>query len=114
MDTQKKKLSALYYGLGALSLLIGCLVATAILFFGARDLPAAITEAYDLNSLTQIVVPGSADLALSRTGAYAVYYEHRSVVDGVEYVNGETPPSLNCVLTRQNHAGRDSPCPRFC
>jgi len=101
MDTQKKKLSALYYVLGALSLLIGCLVTTAILFFGARDLPASIAEAYDLNGLTQIVVPGSANLALSRTGAYAVYYEHRSVVDGVEYINGETPPSLNCILTRQ-------------
>jgi hypothetical protein len=102
MDTQKKKLSALYYGLGALILLIGCLVATTILFFGARNLPAAIAEAYNLDSLTQVVVPGSADLALSRTGAYAVYYEHRSVVDGVEYVNGETSPSLDCVLTRQN------------
>lgn len=102
MDTQKKKPSALYYGLGAFSLLIGCLIAAAILVYGARDLPASIAKAYDLNGLTQIVVPGSTDLALSRTGAYAVYYEHRSVVDGVEYVNGETPPSLNCVLTRQN------------
>jgi hypothetical protein len=101
MDTQRKKLSALYYGLGALILLIGCLTSTAILFFGARDFPVAIAEAYDLNSLTQIVVPGSAELTLSRTGAYAVYYEHRSVVDGVEYINGETPPSLDCALTMQ-------------
>jgi hypothetical protein len=100
MDTQKKKPSALYYGLGALSLLIGCLVAAAIFVIGARELPASIAEAYDLNGLTQIVVPGSTELTLSRTGAYAVYYEHRSLVDGVEYVNGETPPSLNCVLTR--------------
>ncbi|UCC53293.1 MAG: hypothetical protein JSV68_04860 [Anaerolineaceae bacterium] len=101
MDRQKKKPGALYYGLGAIILLTGCLVATAILIFGARGLPAAITEAYDLNRLTQIVVPGSADLALSRTGAYAVYYEHRSVIDGVEYVSGETPPPLDCALTMQ-------------
>ena len=73
MNTQKKKLSALYYGLGALILLFGCPIAAAILFFGTRDLPAAISDAYDLNGLTQVVVPGSVDLTLSRTGAYAVY-----------------------------------------
>jgi len=101
MNTQKKKLSALNYGLGALILLFGCPIAAAILFFGTRDLPAAISEAYDLNGLTQVIVPGSVDLTLSRTGAYAVYYENRSVVDGVEYINGETPPALNCSLTMQ-------------
>jgi len=39
MNTQKKKLSALNYGLGALILLFGCPIAAAILFFGTRDLP---------------------------------------------------------------------------
>jgi len=101
MDTQKKKLSPLYYSLGLLILLIGCLTAATILVFGARDLPAALAKAYDLNSLTQVVVPGSADLTLSRRGAYAVYYEHRSVVDGVAYISGETPPALDCTLIGQ-------------
>ena len=99
MNNQKTKPSGWYYGLAVLALVLGCLVATAILYPGTRGLPASIAEAHDLSCLTQVVVPGSADLTLSRTGAYAVYYEYRSVVDGVEYVRSETPPAVECSLT---------------
>ena len=108
MDTRNTKPSAWYYGLGALILLLGCAIATAVLFFGARHLPTSIAEVYDLDRLTQTIVPDSADLTLSRTGAYAVYYERRSVVDGVQYLGSEMPPALECSLTLQD-ASREIP-----
>ena len=108
MDTRNTKPSAWYYGLSALILLLGCAIATTVLCFGARHLPTSIAKAYDLDRLTQIVVPGSADLVLSRTGAYAVYYERHSVVDGVQYLGSEMPPALECSLALQD-TGREIP-----
>jgi len=108
MNNQKTKPSGWYYGLAALALVFGCLVATAILYPGTRDLPASISRAHDLNRLTQITVPGSADLTLSRTGAYAVYYEYHSVIDGVEHIGNEKPPTLECSLALKA-TGREIP-----
>ena len=108
MDNRKMKPSGWYYGLAALTLVLGCLMATAIAYRGTRGVPASIAEAHDLSRLTQVVIPGSADLTLSRTGAYAVYYEYHSVVDGVEYVGNEKPPTLECSLTLKA-AGREIP-----
>ena len=101
MNTEKAKPGASFYGLGPLLLVIGCLLAALILYRGARGLPAAIARAYDLDRLTQVVVPGSTELTLPRAGAYAVYYEHRSVVDGIQYAADEVPPALECTLTAQ-------------
>ena len=108
MNNQKTRPSGWYYGLAALALVFGCLMAAAITFLGARDLPASIAEAHDLDRLTQIIVPGSADLMLSRTGAYAVYYEYHSVIDGVEHIGSEKPPTLECSLTVKA-TGREIP-----
>ena len=108
MDNQKTKPSSWYYALAALIPVLGCLIAAVFFYPRARKLPASIAEAHDLDRLTQVIVPGSADLTLSRTGAYAVYYEYRSVVDGVEYVGSETPPTLECSLTLKA-TGREIP-----
>jgi len=113
MDNQRTKPSGLYYGLAALALALGCLLATAILYPGTRGLPASIAEAHDLSRLTQVVVPGSADLTLSRTGAYAVYYEYHSVVDGVEHIGSEKPPTLECSLTLKSTAREIPVVPDF-
>lgn len=93
--------SSWWYGLAGLVLVFGCLIAAGFFSLGARDLQAAMAEAYDLDRLTQVVVPGSVDLTLAKTGVYAVYYEYRSVVDGVVYARSETPPALVCTLTSQ-------------
>jgi len=100
--------SGWYYGLAALTLVLGCLTATAIVYRGTRGVPASIAEAHDLSRLTQVVIPGSADLALSRTGAYAVYYEYHSVIDGAEHIGSEKPPTLECSLTLKA-TGREIP-----
>jgi hypothetical protein len=62
-------------------------------------LPGALGSEMKLGDLAQVVVPGSEDLAFAQSGAYAVYYEYRSVVDGVVYASNETPPALACSLT---------------
>jgi hypothetical protein len=98
MNDQKTRPNRWYYAVAALIPLLGCLVAAVVFDTGARDLPASIAEAHDLDRLTQIIVPGSADLTLSRTGAYAVYYEYHSVVGGVERISSEMPPTLECSL----------------
>ena len=101
MSHRRIKPSGWYYGLAVLVLLLGWPVAVAASYPAVRDVPDAIREAYDLSRLTQVVVPGSAKVILSRTGAYGVYYEYRSVVDGVEYAAGQSPPSLECSLTSE-------------
>jgi hypothetical protein len=51
-----------------------------------------------INDLTQVIVPGSAEVLFPKAGGYAVYYEYRSVIDGVSYVRNKYPPSINCQL----------------
>jgi hypothetical protein len=108
MSDKKRRPSRWTYAVAALIPLLGCLVATAILYPATRGLPASIAEAHDLSRLTQVVIPGSADLMLPRTGAYAVYYEYHSVVGGVEHISSEAPPVLDCSLTLKA-TGREIP-----
>jgi len=59
--------------------------------------------------MTRVVIPGSAEVLFAEPGAYAVYYEYRSVVDGVEYIGSSaTPPALACTL-RSNATGEEAP-----
>jgi hypothetical protein len=62
-------------------------------------LPGTLESRVNLDNLTQVVVPGSEELTFDKSGAYAVYYEHRSVADGVVYASSEKPPALACTLT---------------
>jgi hypothetical protein len=48
--------------------------------------------------LTRVIVPGSAEILFPKAGAYAVYYEYRSVINGVNYIRDKYPPRLNCQL----------------
>jgi hypothetical protein len=98
MSERKTRSSGWTYAVAALIPVLGCLIAAVIFYPGARKLPASIAEAHDLDRLAQIIVPGSADLTLSRAGAYAVYYEYHSVIGGVEHISSETPPTLECSL----------------
>jgi hypothetical protein len=99
MDNKTTRSSPWYYGFAALVFVVGCLIAITITVLGTRELPSLIAEAHDLSRMTLVVIPGSAEVTFPETGAYAVYYEYRSVVDGVEYVgSSETPPALVCSL----------------
>ncbi len=108
MDKEPTRSSRWYYGFAVLVLVLGCLAATTITVLGTRGLPSSIAEAHDLSRLAVVVVPGSGEVTFSEVGAYAVYYEYRSVVDGVRYTGSKTPPSFVCSLT-SNATGAEVP-----
>jgi hypothetical protein len=105
MSNQKIKPSRWYFILAALLPVLGCLITTAIIYQGFPKLPGAL-ETIDIHNMTQVIVPGSADIMFPKKGAYAVYYEHRSLVGGVQYINAKTPPLLKCSLT-SNATGKE-------
>jgi len=95
--SNKKKPSRWYYVL-ALSIPIVLCIGTAFLAYSkVPNLPGAL-ENVGVQDLTQVVVPGSADVSFPKKGAYAVYYEYRSVIDGVSYSRDEYPPIMRCQL----------------
>lgn len=80
------------YGIALLVFLIGSLLAGVLAF-------RFVTGLMNLtDSLTQVVVPGTADLTLTETGDYTIFYEHQSVVDGRVYITGEAVPGLDVSL----------------
>jgi hypothetical protein len=95
----------LAYVLSALVVVLGCIAASIIFGNAASSLPDQFKNAYDVGWI-QVLVPGSAELELSRIGVYGIYYEYRSVMDGVEYVGSEIPPALTCTLT-SNSTGQE-------
>ncbi len=99
MNKQREKPSGWYYGLAALIPVLGGLTAAALVWQWFPGLPGTFEAKMDLDNLTQVVVPGSAEITFAERGAYAVYYEYRSVVDGVIFASSETPPALACSLT---------------
>lgn len=114
MDKQATRSSLWYYGFAVLVFVLGCLAATTIAVLGTRGLPSLIAEAHDLSRMTQVVIPGSAEVVFPEPGAYAVYYEYRSVVDGVEYVaSSERPPALVCSLTSNATGGEVPAAPDY-
>jgi len=99
MNDQTMKPSRWYYGLVALIPVLGCLIAMALVYQWFPGLPGTFKSKMNHDNLTQVVVPGSEDITFAESGAYAVYYEYRSVADGAVYANSETPPDLTCTLT---------------
>jgi hypothetical protein len=71
----------------------------ALVYQWFPGLPGTFEAKMNLDDLTQVVVPGSEVITFERSGAYAVYYEYRSVVDGAVYASSEKPPALACSLT---------------
>jgi hypothetical protein len=99
MSEHSVKLSRRYYALAILIPLLGCLITVALVYRWFPGLPGALASRMNLDNLTQVVVPGSEDITFAETGAYAVYYEYRSVVDGEVYASSKTAPALACTLT---------------
>jgi hypothetical protein len=61
------------------------------------NLPGAL-EVFRTESLTQVVVPGSAEIRFPKAGAYAVYYEYRTNTAGVSYARDPRLPDMTCWL----------------
>lgn len=86
-----------YYGLALLIPFLACGLTALLIYRNVPKLPGAL-EAIGINNLTQVTVPGSAEINFPEAGAYAVYYEYRSAINGVNYVRPKFPPSINCQL----------------
>lgn len=99
MSEKKRKPSGWTYILVLAIPVFGCLIAMALVYQWFPGLPGTLESRVNLDNLTQVVVPGSEEITFEKSGGYAVYYEYRSVVDGVVYVSSKTPPALVCTLT---------------
>jgi hypothetical protein len=99
MSEKRMKPSRWTYAVAALIPVFGCLIAMALVYQWFPGLPGTFESDMNLDNLTQVVVPGSEGITFAESGAYAVYYEYRSVVDGAVYASGEIPPALACTLT---------------
>jgi hypothetical protein len=112
MSVQTGRIGRWCYALAILLFVLGSIAATAMGLKGSTQLLDSVRQAYDITRLTQVIVPGSAEVAFPQPGAYAVYYEYRSSVDGVEYVaSSYKPPALACSL-RSNVSGAEVPLVR--
>ena len=98
MKEHKSKPSGWTYAVAAVIPVLGCLMAMALVYQWFPGLPGAFESKMTMGDLTQVVVPGSEDITFAESGAYAVYYEYRSFVDGAVYASSETPPALACTL----------------
>jgi hypothetical protein len=54
------------------------------------------------DSLTQVVVPGQAQLSLKAPATYTIFLEEQSVVDGRIYSTTESVDGLKCTVTSQS------------
>ena len=97
MSEYKLKPTRWYYVLAILIPIFACMGTALFVYGNVPKLPGAL-EAIGVKNLTQVVVPGSAEIHFPKSGAYAVYYEYRSVIDGVSYYRDEYPPSIRCQL----------------
>jgi hypothetical protein len=97
MSEYKLKPTRWYYVLAILIPIFACMGTALFVYGNVPKLPGAL-EALGKNNLTWVVVPGSAEIHFPKSGAYAVYYEYRSVIDGMSYYRDEYPPSMRCQL----------------
>ena len=96
--TQNKRIpSRWYYVLACLLPIFACLGAILFVYQNVPELPGAL-EGLGIDDLTRVIIPGSKEINFPEPGAYAVYYEYRSVIDGVSYVREEYPPIMKCEL----------------
>jgi hypothetical protein len=102
MSERKTRPSGWTYAVAAVILVFGCLMAMALVYQWFPGLPGTLESKVNLDNLTQVVVPGSKDITFAESGAYAVYYEYRSVVNGTVYASSKTPPALACTLTSKS------------
>lgn len=98
MSVEKQKGTRWVYILAFILPVLACVGTGSFVYRNIPKLPGAL-EGLGIQDLTQVVVPGSAEVYFPKAGGYAVYYEYRSVVDGVSYIREKYPPNVDCRLT---------------
>jgi len=97
MSEYKLKPTRWYYVLAILIPIFACVGTTMLVYRNVPKLPGALGT-MGIENLTRAIVPGSVEINFSKAGAYAVYYEYRSVIDGVSYYRDDYFPSIRCQL----------------
>ena len=97
MSEYKQKPTRWYYLLALLIPVLAYGVTAILIYRTVPVLPGAL-EDISMNNLTRVVVPGSSEINFAKTGAYAVYYEYRSVINGVNYIRHKNPPRIKCLM----------------
>jgi hypothetical protein len=91
------KPSRWFYVLAFLIPIFACAITSLWVYGVIPELPGAL-DTLAIDNLTQVTVPGSAEIHFPKAGAYAVYYENRVVIEGVRYYRDGYPPTINCQL----------------
>ena len=97
MSESKLKPSRWYYVLAIAIPILACFGTALLIYRSVPEVPGAL-DTIKVDSLTQVVIPGSEEINFPEPGAYAVYYEYHSVIDGVSYARSEYPPMMRCQL----------------
>lgn len=90
MSCEKRAPSRWWYGVAGLVFAAGWVGFAVFLFL----MLGGISQ-----GLTQLILPGSHQLSLDRTGQYTVYYEYQSVVGNRVFSTPEALPGIECRLT---------------
>jgi hypothetical protein len=97
MSEKKVKPTRWFYVIAFFLPIFACTITAVPVYRNIPKLPGAFDD-LNINNLTQVIVPGSTEVYFPEAGAYAVYYEYRSEIDGVSYVRSQFPPMMNCQL----------------
>jgi hypothetical protein len=97
MSEYKLKPTRWFYVLAILLPIFACMGTALLVYVNVPELPGTL-DTLSIHSLTQVPVPGSAEIVFPKSGAYAVYYEYRSVIDGKSYYRNENFPRVRCQL----------------
>ena len=71
MNNKNFKLNRWAYGFAALALILGCLLPMMSFYQTFPKIPVELEERVTLDNLTQLIIPGSADITFARSGAAA-------------------------------------------
>lgn len=108
---EKRSSGRWVYAIPVLVILFGLIFSVWI--WGSAGLgkyPAMIKEAFG-EERHYLIVPGSREIRLTRTGAYGVYYEYTSELYMEDYP--VTPPALECSLTSKSTGATRQAAPDY-
>jgi hypothetical protein len=106
------KLANWLFGLAGLVLLAGLLISALLIKqSGASRYPDLIADTYQ-ETQHYLTVPGATQVALTRTGAYGIYYQH-SLVAAAEDPRIEIPPAIDCSLTSRSTGAKIEAVPDY-
>ena len=109
---KKKQLASRWiYGIAILPVILGTLVCVSILKNSEIAMyPVMIADAYG-EGQHRLIVPGSKDIKLTRSGAYGIYYEY-NLVSSLGYYP-KMPPAIDCSLTSKSTGAEMKAAPDF-